>query len=148
MSGLITDRVVVASDHAGFELKKKVVDYLVEIGIKVQDLGSFEPGAVDYPDYGHRIAEEVGSGRYTYGISLCGSGNGINMTANKHREIRSALCWNKEIAKLARQHNDSNICALPARFISDEEARDIVYAFLTSVFEGGRHDVRKNKIPI
>lgn len=148
MSRLITDKVVVASDHAGFELKKKVIDYLVDLGIKVQDLGSFEPGAVDYPDYGHRIAEEVVSGRYAYGISLCGSGNGINMTANKHREIRSAICWNKEIAKLARQHNDSNICALPARFISDEEAMDIVYAFLSSVFEGGRHEIRKNKIPI
>lgn len=140
--------IVIASDHAGFELKKKLVEYLKSEGIVVEDLGTYSAESTDYPDYGHALAEKVISGKYDAGISLCGSGNGINITANKHPEIRSALCWRKDIAELARRHNDANICALPARFISFEEACEIVDTFLTAPFDGGRHERRKEKIPI
>jgi ribose 5-phosphate isomerase B len=141
-------KIVIASDHAGFELKEKIIDYLKGKNFSVEDLGTHSPESVDYPDYGHALAEHVASKRYDAGISLCGSGNGINMTANKHPEIRSALCWRKDIAELARNHNDANICALPARFISFDEACRIVDAFLSSSFEGGRHQRRIDKIPV
>jgi ribose 5-phosphate isomerase B len=145
MSG---ERIVIASDHAGFELKNKLVEYLKGKGIIVDDIGTYSAESTDYPDYGHALAEKVSSGKYYAGISLCGSGNGINITANKHPEIRSALCWRKDIAELARRHNDANVCALPARFISLEEACEIVDTFLNAPFDGGRHERRKEKIPI
>jgi ribose 5-phosphate isomerase B len=141
-------KIALASDHAGFDMKMKLKEYLIEKGHSVTDLGSVSAESTDYPDYGHAIAQFVAENKAELGISLCGSGNGINMTANKHPEIRSALCWNSEIARLARTHNNANVCALPARFISFDEAKDIVEAFLHSDFEGGRHQRRIDKIPL
>ena len=136
--------IVLASDHAGFELKEKIKQHLQNYTIK--DVGCFSVESVDYPDFAHLAAKEVINNTNTVGILCCGSGNGINITANKYKEIRSALCWKKEIAELARQHNDANVLALPARFISEVEAIDIVNAFLNTPFEGGRHLNRVNKI--
>lgn len=141
-------KIAIASDHAGFELKKEIISLLQSQGVKVKDFGSFNPDPVDYPDYAHALALSVENGDYTYGISICGSGNGINMTVNKHQGIRSALCWNEEIARLARLHNNANICALPARFISKDVAFKTVEAFISTGFEGGRHKQRVNKIPL
>ena len=138
----------IACDHAGFEKKNLIIDFLKTKGYTVKDFGTYSPDSTDYADFAHPLASSVETGECLVGISLCGSGNGINMTVNKHRGIRSALCWNTEIAALARQHNDANICALPARFLSSEEALDIVKVFLNSGFEAGRHLVRINKIPI
>ena len=141
-------KLAMASDHAGYELKEKLLKYLDKKGHIIKDFGSFSPDSVDYPDYGHVLAEEVSNKDFDFGISLCGSGNGINMTVNKHQGIRSALCWNVEIAELARRHNDANVCALPARFITFDEARDILEAFLNTPFDGGRHKRRVDKIPV
>lgn len=141
-------KIAITSDHAGFEKKQLVKDFFQKENIDFEDLGTFSDESTDYPDWGHLVATEVESGKYELGISLCGTGNGINIAANKHQGIRSALCWSKEIAALARQHNDANICALPARFISDDEVIAIVKSFLNSNFEGGRHERRKLKIPI
>ena len=143
-----TIELAIASDHAGFELKKELIRYLLTKGLKVKDFGTNSSEAVDYPDFGHALANAVESGKYNFGISICGSGNGINMTVNKHKGIRSALCWKEEIAVLARLHNDANICALPARFISPSEAHKIVEAFIKTGFEGGRHISRIDKIPL
>jgi ribose 5-phosphate isomerase B len=137
-----------ANDHAGYALKIKLLGYFKQKGIEVKDFGSYDDKAVDYPDFAHLLANAVEGKQVDLGISICGSGNGINITANKHQGIRSALCWNKEISRLARLHNDANICALPGRFISEEEAYDIVDAFLTTQFEGGRHIRRINKMPL
>ncbi len=141
------EKVAVASDHAGYEQKQKILDYLNQMDISYKDLGTYSAEPSDYPDFGHALANAVASGEYDFGISLCGSGNGINMTANKHQDIRSALCWNTEIAALAKKHNNANIIAIPARFVSEEEAIDILEAFRSSSFEGGRHTGRINKIP-
>ncbi|HYX05649.1 MAG TPA: RpiB/LacA/LacB family sugar-phosphate isomerase [Bacteroidales bacterium] len=138
----------IACDHAGFEKKNLIIDFLKTKGYTVKDFGTYSPDSTDYADFAHPLASSVETGECLVGISLCGSGNGINMTVNKHRGIRSALCWNTEIALLARQHNDANICALPARFLSSEEVLNIVEVFLNSGFEAGRHLVRINKIPI
>ncbi len=140
--------IAVASDHAGFELKGKIISYLVKQKYKVKDCGAFEAGASSYSSFGHILAETVENGEVSLGISICGSGNGINMTVNKHQGIRSAVCWNEEIAKLARLHNDANICALPARFIDEEMAKRIVDIFLETGFEGGRHELRIKQIPL
>lgn len=140
-------KIGVASDHAGFERKQTVLKYLQEQGIEFKDFGAFSSESSDYPDYAHPLADAVSHGEFNLGITLCGSGNGINMTANKHQGIRSAICWMPEIAELARMHNDANICALPARYITDEQAIEIVKIFLTTEFEGGRHQNRINKIP-
>lgn len=140
-------KIGVASDHAGFERKQTVLKYLQEQGIEYKDFGAFSAESSDYPDYAHPLADAVSHGEFNLGITLCGSGNGINMTANKHQGIRSAICWMPEIAMLARLHNDANICALPARYITDEQAIEIVKIFLTTEFEGGRHQNRINKIP-
>ena len=142
------NRIVIVADHAGYHLKEKIKFYLLEKKYEVKDIGTFSPEAVDYPDYGHRLAKIVSEGDYKLGISICGTGNGMNMTANKHQGIRSALCWNEEIGRLARAHNDANICALPARFVSEAEALLIVRAFLNASFEGGRHKRRIDKIPL
>lgn len=141
-------KIAVASDHAGFERKQAVLKYLSENGIEYKDFGAYSAESSDYPDYAHPLADAVSKGEFEKGITLCGSGNGINMTANKHQGIRSAICWLPEIAQLARQHNDANICALPARYISDQEAVEIVKIFLETDFEGGRHLTRINKIPV
>jgi ribose 5-phosphate isomerase B len=140
-------KIAVASDHAGFERKQAVLKYLQEQGIEYKDFGAFSDASSDYPDYAHPVADAVTKGEFDEGITLCGSGNGINMTANKHQGVRSAICWIPEIAQLARLHNDANICALPARYITDEEAIEIVKVFLATDFEGGRHINRVNKIP-
>ncbi|MCJ7715296.1 MAG: ribose 5-phosphate isomerase B [Anaerolineales bacterium] len=140
--------LAIASDHAGYRMKVSMVKYLEEKGYRVKDFGTDSEQAVNYPDYGHSLAEAVESGSCTLGISLCGSGNGINMVTNKHKGIRGALCWNKEISMLARSHNDANICSLPARFLDFETAKEIVDAFLETEFEGGRHVLRIENIPI
>lgn len=139
--------VPIGCDHAGFELKQILITHLIDQGYEVKDFGTYNMDSIDYPDYGHPVAEMVESNKGMLGIVICGSGNGINMTANKHAGIRSALCWKKEIAALARQHNDANIIALPARFISVEEGIEMVDVFLSTPFEGGRHQTRINKIP-
>ena len=141
-------KIAVASDHAGFERKQAILKYLQEQGIEYKDFGAFTAESSDYPDFAHSLATAVSNGEFDKGITLCGSGNGINMTANKHQKIRSALCWLPEIAELARQHNDANVCALPARYISNEEAIGIVRIFLNTDFEGGRHQNRVNKISV
>jgi ribose 5-phosphate isomerase B len=145
---LKNNKIAIVSDHAGFHLKQKLINYLASEKFEVKDLGSFTEEAVDYPDYGHPLAEAVSQGEYETGISICGTGNGINMVVNKHPGIRSALCWNEEISRLARAHNDANICALPARFINESEAYLIVKTFLNTPFEGGRHKGRIDKISI
>jgi len=141
-------KIALASDHAGYERKQVVKKYLEEQGFEYFDYGAFSSESSDYPDYAHPLALAVEKNEFDFGITLCGSGNGINMVANKHQKIRSAICWNTEIAALARLHNDANVCALPARFITDEEAITIVKIFLSTEFEGGRHQRRIDKIPI
>ena len=139
--------IPIGCDHAGFDLKNKIIKHLENKGYTLEDKGCYSEDSIDYADFAHPVASQVESYPGTKGILLCGSGNGINMTANKHQGIRSALCWTAEIAKLAREHNDANIVTLPARFISDEEAFAIVDTFFTTDFEGGRHQKRIEKIP-
>lgn len=141
-------KIAVASDHAGYERKLVVVKHLENLGYEVKDFGAFSSESSDYADWAHPMASAVENGEFPMGISLCGSGNGINMTVNKHQGIRSALCWNTEIAALAKQHNNANILAIPARFVTDDEATNIVDAFMNAEFEGGRHQVRIDKIPL
>ena len=136
----------IACDHAGFEYKEKVVNYLKDKGYNVTDYGCFSTESVDYPDFAHQLAKSIEEGKNVLGIQFCGSGNGINMSANKHQSVRSALCWEIEIAELARLHNDANVCTMPARFISLEKAINIIDSFLSTEFEGGRHQKRVNKI--
>ncbi|HNJ80721.1 MAG: ribose 5-phosphate isomerase B [Bacteroidales bacterium] len=142
------EKIIIASDHAGFRLKEKLVSWLISSRYEVRDIGCFSEDSVDYPDYAHPLATAVEKGDYNYGITICGSGNGINMACNKHQKIRSAVCWNDEISRLARSHNDANVCALPGRFLTEAEAIHIVKIFLTTSFEGGRHKRRIDKIPI
>jgi len=137
-----------ASDHAGFELKKIIKSFIEEKGYTYKDFGAYTTESCDYPDYAHPLAEAVESGDVELGIALCGSGNGIGMTLNKHQGIRAAICWNKELAKVTRTHNDANILVLPTRFISNKEATEMVDTFLNSPFEGGRHLRRIAKMPI
>ena len=139
-------KIAIGADHAGFSLKEKLKKYLLEKGIEVKDFGPNSEQSVDYPDFAHPVASAVEKKEFDFGLLMCGSGNGINMTANKHAGIRSALCWNSEIAKLARQHNDANILTLPARFIEEAEAKKCLDVFLSTPFEGGRHEGRVEKI--
>ena len=136
----------VANDHAGYGFKLKIADYLRHKGYAVKNFGADTAESVDYPDYAHILAKSVCNGECDMGISICGSGNGINITVNKHAGIRGALCWLPEISRLARAHNDANICSLPARFISEETAYSIIDEFLNTPFEGGRHQGRIEKI--
>lgn len=136
----------IACDHAGFDYKQQLINYLKDKGYEVYDFGCNSKESVDYPDFAHQLCEALENDKILFGIQFCGSGNGINMSANKHQKIRSALCWEEEIAELARQHNDANICTLPARFISIEKAFSIVDVFLKTDFEGGRHQRRVDKI--
>lgn len=138
--------IAFASDHAGYELKKKLERYIEEKGYAVKDFGTDSEASCDYPDYAHPAAEAVEKGECAFGIAMCGSGNGIQMTLNKHQGIRAALCWLPELAALAKQHNNANILVLPARFISEDEAKKIVDAYLGAEFEGGRHQRRIDKI--
>lgn len=137
--------IPIGCDHAGFELKTFLMDKLKEKGFSFDDCGAYSEERADYPDYGHPVAKKVIETK-GMGIVICGSGNGINMTVNKYNEIRSALCWTNEIAALARQHNNANIIALPARFISKELALEMVETFFSTEFEGGRHSNRVDKI--
>ena len=136
------------SDHAGYEMKEILVDYVKAMGIDVEDIGTDSTEAVDYPDFGHKLGSLVGGGSYSLGISICGSGNGINMTTNKHPGVRGAICWNEEISEMARRHNDANICSIPARYINLETAKNIVKIFLETGFDGGRHAKRIKKIDV
>ena len=140
--------IAIAADHAGFKLKEEIVKHLQSKGIKIKDFGAHSANSVDYPDYAHPFATAVENKEFSFGISICGSGNGMNMTVNKHIGIRSALCWNEEISRLARFHNDANICAIPSRFVDRDLAFRIVDIFLNTAFEGGRHIKRIEKIPI
>lgn len=141
--------IAICSDHAGYELKQLVLAFLQEKGVKVMnDFGAYSSESSDYPDYAHPMANAVEKGEFDYGISICGSGNGISMTVNKHAGIRAALCWTPEIARLARLHNNANVLSLPARFVTKEEAFQMIEVFFTTDFEGGRHVKRIEKIPV
>ena len=140
-------KIGIASDHAGFELKEILKKELTSNGYEVEDFGTHSSQSMDYPDVAHPLATSVENGTTPVGIAICGSGNGISMTVNKHSGIRAALCWNEELAKLARNHNDANILSLPARFITPDEAVRILHSFLSAAFDGGRHEARVNKIP-
>lgn len=140
-------RISIGCDHAAYELKEKVKQYLsTKKNIELNDWGCYSEERCDYPDFGHSVAKDVNNQKCDFGILICGSGNGINMTANKWSGVRSALCWNSEIANMSRLHNDANILALPARYISEEEALKCVDEFLNTEFEGGRHLERVVKI--
>jgi ribose-5-phosphate isomerase B len=138
--------IAIGNDHAGVAYKNAIVAALESNGIEVLNFGTNTPESVDYPDLGHAVAQAVEQGRAALGIVICGSGNGIAMTANKHAKIRCAVCWTKELAALARQHNDANVISIPARFTAIEQAVEIVRTFLNSTFEGGRHEKRVHKI--
>jgi ribose 5-phosphate isomerase B len=140
--------IAIGSDHAGFKLKEELIRFISMQQYRVLDKGCFSEERADYPDFAHVVAKSVLSAEANIGILLCGSGNGIAMSANKHKGIRAALCWNPEIAVLARQHNDANVLVLPARYISKEEAIECVNVFLSTVFEGGRHSDRIEKIDL
>ena len=137
---------VLGSDHAGYDLKEKIKVILKEKNIGFEDIRPFSEDSVDYPDYAHKVGNAIQNKDYSMGIAICGSGNGINMTVNKYKDVRSALCWNTEICKLAREHNNANVLAIPARFISENLALQIVETFINTKFEGGRHERRVNKI--
>lgn len=141
-------KIGIASDHAGYELKEYLIGYLDAKGFDVHDFGTDSPESTDYPDYAHPLAEAIEKGELPRGLAMCGSGNGINITLNKHQGIRAALCWEPEIATLAREHNDANVCTLPARYLTNDEATRIVDQFLNTAFEGGRHQRRIDKIPV
>lgn len=139
-------KLAIGSDHAGFEMKEHIKNRLQANGYEVADFGTFSPDSVDYADFAHPVANSVEDKEFDLGILLCGSANGVSMTANKHQGIRAAICWNEELASLARQHNNANILCLPARFIAMDLAEKIVDRFLHSSFEGGRHERRVDKI--
>jgi len=138
--------IVIGSDHAGFEMKEFLKKVLIKLNYSYIDIGADSIDSVDYPDIAHKLAKTVVNGAAQYGIIICGSGNGVSIVANKYKEIRCALCWNASLAKLAREHNNANVLALPARFISNSQAKKIIIEFLNSNFEGGRHTIRVNKI--
>jgi ribose 5-phosphate isomerase B len=140
--------IALGCDHAGFAYKEAVLSYLAAKGYEVTDNGTNATDSVDYPDFVHPVAVSIQKGESKFGVIMCGSGNGVAITANKHRGIRAALCWNKEIAELARQHNDANIISIPVRYVSVETAIEMLDAFLNTPFEGGRHQKRVEKIDI
>lgn len=140
--------VAIASDHAGYDLKVVLTSWLEDHGVSVKDFGTHSKDSCDYPDYVHPLCDFMESGGSAYGILICGSANGVAITANKHQGIRAAICWREDITALARQHNDANVCCIPARFIEVSEAYEIAEIFLTTDFEGGRHQARVDKIPV
>jgi len=140
------NKIAIGSDHAGFDLKQVLVKYLDTIGFDVTDCGPDSADRVDYPDYAHKVATLVGSNEVNYGVLICGSGNGVCMTANKHQGVRAGLAWDSELASLAKEHNNANIICLPARYITEEKGVEILKAYLDSNFEGGRHEQRVEKI--
>jgi len=139
--------IVIGNDHAGTEYKQALVELIEQMGHSVQNYGTDDNASVDYPDHVHPVANDVASGIANYGVLICGSGNGVCMTANKYQNVRAALCWSDEIAVLGRSHNDANIICIPARFVSLDEAKLMVTKFINEPFEGGRHQNRVNKIP-
>ena len=141
-------KIAFASDHAGFILEQNIMQYLQQKGIETYDFGCDSQDSCDYPDFAHPLAQAVEKNEFDFGIVICSTGNGITMTANKHQKIRAALCWQPQLATLARQHNNANVLGLPANFVSQNEAIKIVDAFLDAEFEGGRHLRRVNKIPL
>jgi ribose 5-phosphate isomerase B len=141
-------RLGIGSDHAGYEYKEALIAFLKEKGIEAKNFGTYTPDSVDYPDYVHPLANEIEEGKLDMGILLCGSANGVCMTANKHQGIRAAICWDNEIAQLARQHNDANVICIPARYVSLYLAEEMVTTFLNTPFEGGRHQRRVDKIAL
>ncbi|AWO01243.1 ribose 5-phosphate isomerase B [Chitinophaga alhagiae] len=138
--------VAIGSDHAGFEYKEEVISYLEGKGVQVKDYGTHSVDSVDYPDFAHPVANAVESGEYAYGILICGSANGVAITANKHQGIRAAICWGDELARLARSHNNANVLCIPARFVDTATAKEMVDIFGETPFEGGRHMNRVSKI--
>ena len=142
----MSKKIAIGGDHAGFEHKSKISEMLKQKGFEIIDMGPYSDQSVDYPDFAHPVATSVEKGEADFGILVCGSGNGMVMSANKHQGVRAAVCWNTELGALARQHNDANVLCLPARFISYAEATDIVNIFIESDFEGGRHQRRVDKI--
>jgi ribose 5-phosphate isomerase B len=141
-----TGPVAIGADHAGFEYKNFLIDLLKSKGVEVKDYGTYSAESADYPDFAHPVAEAVETGISPWGVLICGSANGVAITANKHQGIRAALCWTEEVAKLARQHNNANIVCIPARFVSTMVAEEITTTFMETPFEGGRHENRVNKI--
>ncbi len=144
----MAERIPIASDHAGFEMKEKISKALTALGFEVQDLGTNSEASTDYPDYGHPLAEEVSKGEVKRGVLMCGTGLGMSYVANRHPHVRAAVAWTPEIAALARKHNDANVLVLPARFISGEDGVAILKAWLETPFEGGRHERRVEKIEL
>lgn len=141
-------KIGLCADHAGFETKEFIKGYLEAKGYTCEDFGTYSTDSCDYADFAHKMAEAIEKGECYPGIAVCGSGNGINMTLNKHQQIRAALCWDVELAKLAREHNNANVLTLPGRFIDFEKAAAMVDVFLSTEFEGGRHQSRIDKIPV
>ena len=140
------NKIAIGCDHAGYDYKEQIFLIFKERGIEIHDFGTKSDESVDYPDYVHPVAESVANKEVDYGVLICGSGNGVAMTANKHQKVRAALCWNEELGMLARQHNNANVLCLPARFIALDEAIKIIDSFLKTDFEGGRHERRVSKI--
>lgn len=141
-------KIAIGNDHAGTEYKQAIVDHLKSKGIDIVNYGTDTNDSVDYPDFVHPVANAIEEHKVDFGILICGSGNGVNMTANKHQGVRAALCWTKEIATLARQHNNANIICIPARYTAMQQAVEMADVFLKTAFEGGRHQNRVDKIPI
>ena len=142
----VSKPIAIGADHAGFDYKSKLVDLLKSKGYTVNDLGTSSSDSVDYPDFAHPVANAVEGGMAAFGILICGSANGVAITANKHQGIRAAICWQSELAQLARQHNNANVICIPARFVSEADAEEMVQLFLTTAFDGGRHQKRVEKI--
>lgn len=145
---MMAERIPIASDHAGFEMKEKLKVRLESMGYEVQDLGTNSAASTDYPDYAHALASEVEGGKAKRGVLLCGTGLGMAYAANRHAHVRAAVAWTPEIAELARKHNDANVLAMPARFVSESDAEAILDKFLNTPFEGGRHQPRVDKIEL
>ena len=141
-----TTTIAIGADHAGFEYKEMLKEMLAGSAYEIQDFGSYAAASVDYPDFAHPVAEAVESNVADFGILVCGSANGVAITANKHQQIRAAICWENEIAALARKHNNANVICIPARFVSEDLAKEMVQTFLNTAFEGGRHGDRVGKI--
>ncbi len=142
----MSKNIAIGGDHAGYEYKQELVSFLEKEGYEVKDFGPYSDSSVDYPDFVHPLCFAIEKEEYDFGILICGSGNGVAITANKHPQIRASLCWNEDLAALARQHNDANVLALPARFIPYALAEKLAKIFLSTEFEGGRHATRVNKI--
>jgi ribose 5-phosphate isomerase B len=138
--------IAIGADHAGFDYKEDIISFLEGKGLTYKDFGTYSTESVDYPDFAHPVAEAVANGEAAFGILLCGSANGVAITANKHQAVRAAICWGEELAELARKHNDANIICIPSRFVREGDAEKMVEIFLHTQFEGGRHERRKEKI--